>query len=275
MRDNTGPSRGWLLAFNSGGTLRYRVGGQGYDTRIPIEDVRDGVWHHLVATKAGPAARLYVDGVQVHAGGGAGPDAAASPWHVMRNGSNPVFSDGEADEIALFTRALTATEVRGHYDTARALAGRPLPPETPDPVADPPAAGTGLGGGVLRPGTPTSRPAGRAFVRRGVLIVRGAPGNRNRLTARRRGRAWRVADATAPLRAGAGCRRLQPRIVTCRVAGVRRIRMYGGTGADTLAVTGRTRALLVGGPGADRLIGGRLTRFRGGPGADRVVRRRF
>jgi BNR repeat-containing family member/PKD domain/Concanavalin A-like lectin/glucanases superfamily len=273
MRDNTGPSRGWLLAFSSGGTLRYRVGGQGYDTGIPIEDVRDGAWHHLVATKAGPAARLYVDGVRVHEAGGAGPDPAAMPWHVMRNGSNPVFSDGEADEIALYTRALTPDEVRAHHDMARALAAGPLPPETPDPVADPPAAGTGLGGGVLRPGTPASRPAGRAFVRRGVLIVSGAPGRRNRLSARRRGRAWRVADAAAALRAGPGCRPLRPRIVSCRAAGVRRIQMYGGAGGDTLAVRGRTHALLVGGPGPDRLIGGRLTRFRGGPGVDRVLRR--
>jgi RTX calcium-binding nonapeptide repeat (4 copies) len=49
--------------------------------------------------------------------------------------------------------------------------------------------------------------------------------------------------------------------------------MYGGAGADRLTVVGRTRALLVGGPGADRLVGGRLTRFRGGPGADRFRRR--
>jgi hypothetical protein len=274
MRDHTGPIRGWLLAFNSGGTLRYRVGGQGYDTRIPIEDVRDGVWHHLVATKNDAAAGLYLDGVQVHGGGGAESDPAGLPWHVMRNGANQAFSEGEADEIALYTRALTANEVRAHYDTARALAARPLPPETPDAVVDPPAAGTGFGGGVLRVVRPSRRPAGSAFVRRGVLIVRGAPRTRNRLTAVRGGRAWRIADAAAPLSAGMGCRRLAPRKVSCRATGVRRIEMYGGAGADRLTVAGRMRALLVGGPGADRLTGGPSARFRGGPGPDRLVRRR-
>ena len=280
MRDNTGPNRGWLLAFNSGGTLRYRVGGQGYDTGVPIEDVRDGAWHQIVATKNASAATLYVDGVPVHSGGGADLDTAALPWHVMRNGTNQAFSEGEADEVALYTRALTAGEVRAHYDTARALAGRPLPPEAPDLVPDPPAAGTGLGGGVLRRATPPIRPAppptlpaGRASVRRGVLIVRGAPATRNRLSVVRRGRTWRVADAAAPLRAGPGCRRIAPRKASCRAAGVRRIEVHGGVGADRLAVAGRIRALLLGGPGADRLRGGPLARFRGGPGADRVLRR--
>ena len=274
MRDHTGPNRGWLLAFNIGGTLRYRVGGQGYDTEVPIEDVRDGTWHHLVATKSGAQARLYVDGVGVHSGGGADDDPARMPWHVMRNGSNSAFSEGEVDEIALYNRPLSAAEVKRHYDLARQIAARPLPPETPDPVADPPAAGTGSGGGVLTPAMPGRPPAGVAFVRRGRLIVRGAPDTRNRLSARRRGRTWRIADGAAPLRAGAGCRSLGPRKVSCRAAGVKLIEMHGGAGPDTLSVTGRIRALLVGGPGADRLSGGRLARFRGGAGADRSFRRR-
>jgi hypothetical protein len=82
-----------------------------------------------------------------------------------------------------------------------------------------------------------------------------------------------VADAAAPLRAGRGCRRLGPRKVSCRAAGVKRIEMHGGAGADSLTVAGRIRALLVGGPGADRLTGGRLVRFVGGAGADRLFRR--
>jgi PKD repeat protein len=274
MRDHTGPNRGWLLAFTSAGTLRYRVGGTGFDTQVPIEDVRDGTWHHLVATKGAANSRLYVDGAEIHRGTGAASDAAVLPWHVMRNGTNDAFSQGEADEIALYTRALTEGEVRAHYDVARELAARPLPPETPNPVVEPPAAGTGSGGGVLSPARPARQPAGRVLVRGGRLIARGAPGGRNRLTARRRGSRWRIVDAAAPLRAGAGCRRVAPRAVSCPVAGVKRVLLYGGDGNDRLAVVGRVPALLVGGPGNDRLIGGPAARFRGGPGADIVARRR-
>jgi PKD repeat protein len=283
VRDNTGVGgTGWILAFNSAGGLHYRLGGNGFNTGLPIETVRDGAWHHIAATKQGPNAALYVDGERVHAATGAGPQPAVLPWHVMRNGTNSVFSEGEADEVALYGRALSGDELRAHYDEARELAGGPLPPETPAPAGEPPAAGTGLGGGVLGsvgvPGTGTARPAvpasGRAFVRKGVLIVRGAPRTRNRLIARRRGRRWQIADAAAPLRAGPGCRRAGARSVSCRVAGVTRIEMHGGAGADRLTVAGRTPALLVGGPGNDRLVGDRLARFRGGPGRDLVVRLR-
>jgi PKD repeat protein len=274
VRDHTSTGgTGWILAFNSAGRLHYRLGGNGFDTGRPIGRVRDGAWHHVVATKEGAAAALYLDGRRVHSGTGAGSDPAVRPWHVMRNGTNIVFSEGEADEVALYARALSANEVSAHHGLALALAAAPLPPEAPDPVAEPPAAGTGLGGGVLGSAGQANRSAGRALVRGGVLIVRGAPRTRNRLTARRHGRTLRIADAAAPLRAGAGCTRIGPRRVSCRAAGVKRIVMHGGAGADVLIVTGRTRALLDGGPGADRLVGGSLTRFRGGPGADRVVRR--
>ena len=93
----------------------------------------------------------------------------------MRSGTNAAFSNGEADEIALYTRALGASEVQAHYDLAQDLADDPLPSRasrTSRP-AEPPLAGTGLDGGVLGPGlagAPSPAPAaptGAAFVRRG------------------------------------------------------------------------------------------------------------
>jgi hypothetical protein len=126
---------------------------------------------------------------------------------------------------------------------------------------------------VLGGASPRGRPrAGSSSVRRGRLVVFGAPRRSNRIVARRKGAAWRVADAAAPLRAGRGCRRLSARAVSCRAARVRSIALYGGDGPDRLTVIGRIRALLVGGRGRDRLAGGALARFRGGPGADRVAR---
>ena len=101
LRDNTSAGgSGWLLAFDSGGDLAYRLGGNGFNTGVPIEDVRTGTWHHLVATKDGGEAKLYLDGVEVHSGSGAGSTPAATPWHVMRNGTRAVFTEGEADELA-------------------------------------------------------------------------------------------------------------------------------------------------------------------------------
>ena len=84
---------------------------------------------------------------------GAGSQAATGPWHVMRNGTNAVFSEGEADEVALYTRALSASEIQTHFTLANDLADDPLPAEVAGPTAEPPLSGTGPGGGVLGPAT--------------------------------------------------------------------------------------------------------------------------
>jgi hypothetical protein len=257
LRDSTSAGgTGWMPAFVTTGNLAYRLGGQGFDTGEPIGTVRDGEWHHIAATKNGTAAALYVDGQQVHSSPtGAGSQLATGPWHVMRNGTNAVFSEGEADEVALYTRALSAAEVKNHFDLANDLADDPPPAEPAGPSAEPPLSGTGPGGGVLNPGNLTPaprRPAGIVRVRRGTLIARGAPGGRNILTARRRGARWIVSDKLARLRAGKSCRRLSPRRVSCPARRVKRIALYGGAGNDRLTVIGRIPARLIGGPGIDR-----------------------
>jgi hypothetical protein len=260
LRDDTATGgQGWLLAFATDGKLAYRLGGQGFNTGLPIESVRDGEWHHIAAAKSGAAAALYVDGESVHSSStGAGSQTAVGPWHVMKNGINAVFSGGEADEVALYTRALSASEIRDHYDLATSLAAAPLPSEPAPPPAEPPLAGTGLGGGVLGgdplpPASPV-RPTGTVRLRHGTLIARGAPGVRNDLVVRRRGRRWLVRDRLALLRAGRACRSLGPRRVSCPASRVRRILIYGGAGNDRLTVIGRIPARLLGGPGRDRTI---------------------
>jgi PKD repeat protein len=256
LRDTTDMGgEGWLLAFATAGKLAYRLGGQGFNTGLAIETVRDGEWHHIAATKSGVAAALYVDGELIHsAASGAGSQPAVGPWHVMRNGTNAVFSGGEADELALYTRALGADEIRAHVDLAKSIAATPLPGEPPPPAAEPPLAGTGPGGGVLGPASPLPTPAPRpgvVLVRRGALIARGAPGRRNNLVARRRGGNWLVRDTLALLRAGSGCRRRSAHVVSCPARRVRRIVLYGGAGNDRLTVIGRIPARMLGGPGRD------------------------
>ena len=177
--------------------------------------MRDGEWHHIVVTKSGSTAALYVDGTQEHSTSSAtgSGDPAASPWHVMRNGTNDVYAAGEADEVALYTRALGAAEIRGHYD----LANRPRRGPLPDAARTPPggrAAAGRDGTGRRRAGAPEplgarpARPRARCASRRGTLIARGAPGVRNNLIARRRGRNWIVRDSLAAPARGA---RLQAR----------------------------------------------------------------
>jgi hypothetical protein len=116
MRDHTSATgTGWLLAFDSGGKLAYRVGGTTFLTGRSTASVRNG-WHHLVLTRSGDSTAFYLDGVLVHQGSGAGSQAANLPWHVMRNANTNAYSRGRADEVAIYNTALPAQTVQQHYD---------------------------------------------------------------------------------------------------------------------------------------------------------------
>jgi hypothetical protein len=109
----------------------------------------------------------------------------------------------------------------------------------------------------------------------GVVTVAAAPGEANRVTASatgEEGRSWtvRVADAGAPLRAGAGCAASAPGEVTCsgELAAVSLV-VALGDGHDTLAVTTPTRTRADGGEGDDTLTtAGGFDTLDGGPGFD-------
>jgi hypothetical protein len=130
MRDNTSAA-GWILAFDSGGQVAYRVGGTQVATGRSTASVRDG-WHHVVLTASGGATAWYLDGVPVvTTAAGAGTAAAALPWHVMGNGSVATQrTRGRADEVAIYGRALEATEVQDHFRAGRDVADT-TPPAAP------------------------------------------------------------------------------------------------------------------------------------------------
>ena len=73
MRDSSS-SGGWILAFDSGGHVAYRVAGATFTTPIATADVRDG-WHHIAVTVADGEASFHLDGTLVHTGTG----TAAAP----------------------------------------------------------------------------------------------------------------------------------------------------------------------------------------------------
>jgi hypothetical protein len=132
MRDATS-SGGWIVAFDSGGRVAYRVGGTTFTTPLATLDVRDG-WHHMALTVTGGATRFYLDGALVHSGTGAGAVAAVMPWRVMRNGTLAgQYARGRADEVAVYGDALATSTIRDHFEAGR---------DVTDTVA--PAAPTGL-----------------------------------------------------------------------------------------------------------------------------------
>lgn len=85
----------------------------------------DGAWHHVVFTRVRStgAIKLYVDG-----SGGTGSMAATGGTAALTAPPNVTFGRlrtainylaGTLDEVAIYNRALTATEVQTHYDAGR------------------------------------------------------------------------------------------------------------------------------------------------------------
>ncbi len=76
-----------------------------------------GKWQHVVGTFDGTTLRLYVDGAEIGAKAFAGDVGdPVRNFEIGKYGDPTRYLDGAIDEAALYTRALTASEVRGHDD---------------------------------------------------------------------------------------------------------------------------------------------------------------
>jgi hypothetical protein len=117
LRDSTATG-GWILAFDSGGMVAYRVAGTTFTTALRTADVRDG-WHHIALTVSSGKRVLYLDGAPADSGDIAGAAAPTMPWHVMRNGTTSQYTRGRADEVAVYDSALTPEMVSGHFAAGR------------------------------------------------------------------------------------------------------------------------------------------------------------
>ncbi|MGI8779926.1 MAG: LamG domain-containing protein, partial [Solirubrobacteraceae bacterium] len=92
-------------------------------TSTAAGDIDDTEWHHIVATKAGTTSKLYVDGVDVTV---IGTDSTLAATNVAlrigawdSGGSLFDFFPGRLDEAAVYSRALSATEVKLHYNAGK------------------------------------------------------------------------------------------------------------------------------------------------------------
>ncbi|HTK75270.1 MAG TPA: LamG domain-containing protein, partial [Gemmataceae bacterium] len=137
--------------FTSGGFFR--------SPAAPLQSVFDGQWHHVAGTFDGQVVRLYVDGAEQGAGTTLpGPASLAYnlPTHndlLLGNYDNGGASNfnyhfaGLLDEVSVYSRALSATEIQGIV--AAGGAGKSM--AGPGVVVDLPlGTATGLDGGITR-----------------------------------------------------------------------------------------------------------------------------
>jgi hypothetical protein len=107
------------------------------------------MWTHLAATYDGARIRLYVNGVQTTTVAATGTlVTSASPLRIGGNLVWGEYFDGIIDEMRIYNRALTATEIQTDMNTA--VGGGPLPDTTP------PVRSNGQPTGTLPAGTTTT-----------------------------------------------------------------------------------------------------------------------
>jgi hypothetical protein len=106
---------GYRLALTANGTVVLSVSGGG-DVAVSAETLpADGLFHHVVATKEGPSARIFLDGVDV-----TGTTSKLTPTDTASALEVASSFRGELDELALYRGALAPDQVRAHFDLGEA-----------------------------------------------------------------------------------------------------------------------------------------------------------
>jgi len=111
-----GEGSSWRVARRGGSNIMSYAGGIG-DTPDAGPNVNDGQWHHLVAVTDAEGAEfggaVYIDG-ELAASTAGTPSLAANGMRVMI-GENPDsrgrYWNGELDDVAIWNRALSASEI--------------------------------------------------------------------------------------------------------------------------------------------------------------------
>jgi hypothetical protein len=107
------PTQAMITYRNDGGTL-LRVRG--------VTTVNDGAWHHIVAVRNGSAVTLYVDGASDATGTWSGSNTFTNPveaWIGQDKGDGIANLIGTADEVAVYTAALTGAQILANYNRGK------------------------------------------------------------------------------------------------------------------------------------------------------------
>lgn len=126
----------------------------------------DGSWHHVAGTFDGSAVRLYVDGVEV----GSGNPTSLSIGYGLPTNEGFYIGDyrgtcdspfkGAIDEVSIYSRALSDSEIRAVFNTGSAGKIKPQITLIPTPTPKPAPTAAPAPAGIPTPAnTGTSTPA--------------------------------------------------------------------------------------------------------------------
>jgi hypothetical protein len=105
------------LGFGTNNKIVLLPGGTGVATIASSSvAITDQNWHYVVATKNGPTAHIYIDGIDRTAPGtNSTLTNNATALNIGRATSASAYFGGTLDEVAIYPTALTAAQVQQHY----------------------------------------------------------------------------------------------------------------------------------------------------------------
>jgi uncharacterized delta-60 repeat protein len=111
-------SHGYNLRTGDNGKLSFVVATASWWKEASTASLMStGQWHHIVGTYDGTTVKVYIDGVERGSAAGGGDLVASS--YALNIGRSPYYTDrlfdGVIDEVAIFNRALTPSEVQSIY----------------------------------------------------------------------------------------------------------------------------------------------------------------
>ncbi|MBI2024268.1 LamG domain-containing protein, partial [Candidatus Giovannonibacteria bacterium] len=139
-----GDSGTWSLAIDTGGTpdnvVSLAVNGNGFFARGGTS-LSINTWYHIVATKNGATATIFINGVQdgsvgTFPSGNIDSNNAAMDFGKSTGNSDGAM-DGLIDDVRIYNRALSAQEISDIYNAGSATTQTPsqtYPPSTTTPV---------------------------------------------------------------------------------------------------------------------------------------------
>lgn len=145
----------WVYAAGNVMGINYGAGVGGVAGGISIDNVahssagyNDGSWHHVVVTKNGATTKIYIDGADVTVAGTnfTYPGGYSGSFIQLAAGSGHAR---DFANLAFYSVALTAAQVKNHYYAASQLTGVPvLDPQFNKPL--PVISGSGAVGETLQ-----------------------------------------------------------------------------------------------------------------------------
>jgi hypothetical protein len=94
---------------------KFRFIGHGPNSDVSSSTaISPNIWYHVAATYDGSVGRLYINGAE-DANGRQSFDTRMTPFFVRARSDLSAFVDGAIDEVLVYNRALSPSEIMGLY----------------------------------------------------------------------------------------------------------------------------------------------------------------